>query len=47
MVTWGENQKKILKKFSSSSGLVKEFEVELFTWEKLDYVEELKKHFEL
>ena len=38
---------KNVKKFSSSSGLVKEFEVELFTWEKLDYVKKLKKHFEL
>ena len=43
----GRKPKKVLKKFSSSSGLVKEFEVELFTWEKLDYVKKLKKHFEL
>jgi S-adenosylmethionine synthetase len=32
----------IKKKFISSSGEVKEIEVELFTWEKLDYVNKIK-----
>ena len=43
----GRKPKKIIKKFISSSGEAKDFEVELFTWEKLDFVEKLKKHFEL
>ena len=30
------------KKFISNSGELKEFEVELFTWEKLDYVNKIK-----
>ena len=38
----GRKPKKIIKKFVSSSGEVKDFEVELFTWEKLDFVEKLK-----
>jgi hypothetical protein len=29
----------------SSSGEIKDFEVELFTWEKLDYVEKINKYF--
>ena len=35
-------QKKIIKKFISSSGEAKDFEVELFTWEKTDMVDKLK-----
>ena len=30
------------KNFISTSGELKEFEVELFTWEKLDYVNKIK-----
>ena len=30
------------KNFISNSGELKEFEVELFTWEKLDYVNKIK-----
>ena len=30
------------KNFISNSGKLKEFEVELFTWEKLDYVNKIK-----
>jgi len=33
------------KNFISSSGELKEFEVELFTWEKLDYVNKIKESF--
>lgn len=38
----GRKPETIKKKFVSSSGEVKEFEVELFTWEKLDYVNKIK-----
>jgi len=43
----GRRPEKVLKTFKSSSGEIKKLEVELFTWEKLDFVEELKKHFKL
>ena len=38
----GRSPETITKKFISSSGDLKEIEVELFTWEKLDYVEKIK-----
>jgi S-adenosylmethionine synthetase len=38
----GRKSEIIKKKFVSSSGELKEFEVELFTWEKLDYVNKIK-----
>ena len=39
----GRKPKIVKKSFTSSSGEVKEIEVELFTWEKLDYVDIIKK----
>ena len=39
----GRKSEIVKKKFVSSSGELKEFEVELFTWEKLDYVNKIKK----
>ena len=41
----GRKPLKVKKSFTSSSGEVKEIEVELFTWEKLDYVDIIKKKF--
>jgi S-adenosylmethionine synthetase len=38
----GRKSEIVKKKFISSSGELKEFEVELFTWEKLDYVNKIK-----
>ena len=38
----GRNPEIITKKFISSTGDSKEIEVELFTWEKLDYVKKIK-----
>ncbi len=38
----GRKPKIVKKIFSSSSGELKEFQVELFTWEKLDYVNKIK-----
>ena len=38
----GRKSEIVKKKFVSSSGELKEFEVELFTWEKLDYVNNIK-----
>jgi S-adenosylmethionine synthetase len=38
----GRKSEIVKKKFVSSSGELKEFEVELFTWEKLDYVNKIK-----
>ena len=43
----GRKPLKINKSFKSSDGTVKKLEVELFTWEKLDYVEKIKKSFKL
>jgi S-adenosylmethionine synthetase len=43
----GREHLKITKNFSDSSGNKIEKEVEIFTWEKLDYVEELKQKFKL
>ena len=38
----GREPKFVKKSFTSSSGASKEIEVELFTWEKLDYVDKIK-----
>ena len=43
----GRNPQIINKKFTNSEGKSMEIEVELFTWEKLDYVQEIKKLFNL
>ena len=43
----GRNPQIVKKSFLSKSGEVKEIEVELFTWEKLDYVEILKNKFNI
>ena len=41
----GRKSEWVNKTFVSSSGERKDFEVELFTWEKLDYVEKIKEYF--
>ena len=38
----GRKPKKVTKIFNSPNGDSKTLEVELFTWEKLDYVEKIK-----
>ena len=43
----GRKSETVIKKFKSSSGEIKEFEVELFTWEKLDFVDKIIRHFKL
>ncbi|MGY8945924.1 MAG: methionine adenosyltransferase [Flavobacteriales bacterium] len=43
----GRKPEIVSKTFSLPSGESKTFEVELFTWEKLDFVEEIKKQFKL
>ena len=43
----GRNPQIVKKSFVSRSGEVKEIEVELFTWEKLDHVEILKNKFNI
>ena len=43
----GRESKIIKKSFKNLNGDVIEKEVELFTWEKLDYVEKIKNHFNL
>ena len=43
----GRKSKFVSKKFKSPSGETKNIEVELFTWEKLDYVEKIKQKFKL
>ena len=37
----------VVKKFFESNGTTKQLEVELFTWEKLDYVDKIKEAFNL
>jgi len=44
---FGRETKKVTKKFVSPDGKTKNIEVELFTWEKLDYVEKIKESFNL
>ena len=41
----GRKSEWVKKTFVSSSGEIKDFEVELFTWEKLDYVEKINEYF--
>jgi len=43
----GRKSKFVSKTFKSPSGETKNIEVELFTWEKLDYVEKIKQKFKL
>ncbi|GAA0882540.1 methionine adenosyltransferase [Sphingobacterium siyangense] len=43
----GRTPKKVTKEFESSTGEKKQIEVELFTWEKLDYIDKVKKEFGL
>ena len=43
----GRENKMVKKKFASADGTVKELEVELFPWEKLDYVDKVKEAFNL
>ncbi len=43
----GRKPKKVNKIFKSIDGKTKKFEVELFTWEKLDYVEKIKEKFNI
>ena len=43
----GRKSKFVSKIFKSPSGETKNIEVELFTWEKLDYVEKIKQKFKL
>ena len=38
----GRKHEVVTKKFENASGTIKSVEVELFTWEKLDYVDKLK-----
>jgi len=43
----GRKSEIVTKSFIGSDGVAKEFEVELFTWEKLDYVDKVKAAFKL
>jgi S-adenosylmethionine synthetase len=43
----GRKNEIVTKSFKSANGTMKEIEVELFPWEKLDYVEAIKKSFSL
>ena len=43
----GRKNEIVKKKFIGSNGVAKEFEVELFTWEKLDFVDKVKAGFSL
>ena len=43
----GRKNETVTKEFTSAIGEKKTVEVELFTWEKLDYVEKLKQAFSL
>ena len=43
----GRKNQKVTKTFTSPDGKVKKMNVELFTWEKLDYVDKIKKAFKL
>jgi len=43
----GRTPRKVIKEFESSTGEKKQIEVELFTWEKLDYIEKVKEEFDL
>ena len=41
----GRENKKVIKQFFSKDGLERRVEVELFTWEKLDYIDIIKRTF--
>ncbi|WON96414.1 methionine adenosyltransferase [Sphingobacterium sp. Lzh-3] len=41
----GRTPRKVTKEFESSTGEKKQIEVELFTWEKLDYIDKVKAEF--
>jgi S-adenosylmethionine synthetase len=41
----GRTPRKVTKEFESSTGEKKQIEVELFTWEKLDYIDKVKEEF--
>ena len=43
----GREPKIVKKIFKNLNGDLVEKEVELFTWEKLDYIEKIKNHFNL
>ena len=43
----GRTSENVKKSFRSADGTVKEVEIESFTWEKLDYVDQLQKAFQL
>src|SRR5690606_36971929 len=43
----GRNNETVTKEFTSGDGKTKKVKVELFTWEKLDYVSKVKKAFKL
>ena len=43
----GRTPRKVTKEFESSTGEKMQVEVELFTWEKLDYIEKVKEEFGL
>lgn len=43
----GRTPRKVTKEFESSTGEKKQIEVELFTWEKLDYIDQVKEEFGL
>lgn len=43
----GRINETVTKRFETPDGIVKEMEVELFTWEKLDYVDKVKAEFGL
>jgi len=43
----GRKNQKVTKTFVSPDGIIKKLNVELFTWEKLDFVDKLKKAFKI
>jgi S-adenosylmethionine synthetase len=43
----GREPKTVVKTFVNTDGKMKKIKVELFTWEKLDYVQRIKKEFGL
>ena len=45
MDIWAETLKKLKKEFTAADGNKINVEVELFPWEKLDYVEKIKSSF--
>ena len=43
----GRENKIVKKEFVSYEGNTLNLQVELFTWEKLDFVQKIKKHFKI